>query len=47
MLSIQHAMCLASHSRNPGSRLTAATLYPDAIRAYSGPRQYSHFETVE
>lgn len=44
MLSIQHAMCLASHSRNPGSRLTAATLYPDAIRAYSGPRQYSHFE---
>lgn len=47
MLSIQHAMCLASHSRNPGSRLTAATLYPDAIRAYSGPRQYSHFEKLE
>lgn len=47
MLSIQHAMCLANHSHNAGSRLTAATLYPDAVRAYSGPRQYSHFEKSE
>ena len=47
MLSIQHAMCLANHSHDPGSRLIASTLYPDAVRAYSGPRQYSHFEKSE
>jgi len=47
MLSIQHAMCLALHDGKPDSKLIAATLYPDAIRAYSGPRQYSHFEKSE
>ena len=47
MLSIQHAMCLALHDEKPDSKLIAATLYPDAIRAYSGPRQYSHFEKSE
>lgn len=47
MLSIQHAMCLALHNEKADSKLVAATLYPDAIRAYSGPRQYSHFEKSE
>lgn len=47
MLSVQHTMCLFAHEDNPDSRLIAATVYPDAIRAYSGPRQYSHFEKSE
>ena len=47
MLSIQHAMCLINHNPNADSKLIASTLYPDAVRAYSGPRQYSHFEKSE
>ena len=44
MLSIQHVYSLLLHDSNANSRLIAAAVYPDAIRAYTGPRQYSHFE---
>lgn len=44
MLSMQHVMCLYEKNGHPSNRLVAATVYPDAIRAYTGPRQYSHFE---
>ena len=44
MLSMQHVMCLYEKNEQPSSRLVAATVYPDAIRAYIGARQYSHFE---
>lgn len=44
MLSIQHVMCLYEKTENPSNRLIASTVYPDAIRAYTGLRQYSHFE---
>ena len=47
MLSIQHALCLMYHNSKADSKLMASTLYPDAVRAYSGPRQYSHFEKSE
>lgn len=48
MLSIQHVMCGAmvmdpdAHEKGMG-----ALVLSDAIRAYSGPRQYSHFERSE
>ena len=44
MLSIQHIMCLYEKNVQASNRLVAATVYPDAIRAYTGARQYSHFE---
>ena len=48
MLSIQHAMCSALYYRNDKSEefteRLGYVLLPDAIRAYSGARQYSHFE---
>lgn len=48
MLSMQHVMCTILgtddddlyYIKNHASKV----LFPDAIRAYSGPRQYSHFE---
>lgn len=45
MLSMQHIMCAELHgARSNNNQYMAAVVYPDAIRAYSGPRQYSHFE---
>lgn len=47
MLSIQHVLSLVLKCNNDKEYLNtylAATVYPDAIRAYSGPRPYSHFE---
>lgn len=45
MLSIQHIMCGAlSMDRSRFENQAAALVFPDAIRAYSGQRQYSHFE---
>ena len=48
MLSIQHAMCSALYYRNDKSEefteRLGYVLLPDAVRAYSGPRPYSHFE---
>lgn len=35
------------HNSKADSKLMASTLYTDAVRAYSGPRQYSHFEKSE
>lgn len=47
MLSIQHVLSAVLTENNDKNYLDshiAAVVYPDAIRAYSGPRQYSHFE---
>lgn len=50
MLSVQHIMsAIKKENIQPGqeaemSEYLAAVVFPDAIRAYSGPRQYSHFE---
>ena len=44
MLSVQHVMCLYEKNMQASNRLVAATVYPDAVRAYTGSRQYSHFE---
>lgn len=44
MLSVQHVMCLYEKNMQSSNRLVAATVYPDAVRAYTGARQYSHFE---
>lgn len=48
MLSIQHAMCSALYFKSDNSiefnEHLGYILLPDAIRAYSGARQYSHFE---
>lgn len=44
MLSIQHAMLLQSYKKNNTEREMAGVVYPDAIRAYSGRRELSHFE---
>lgn len=38
MLSMQHVMCLYEKNQNPSNRLIASTVYPDAIRAYTGLR---------
>jgi hypothetical protein len=45
MLTMQHAMhayLMAGKDTTP--EYLGGTLFPDAIRAYSGPRQLSHFE---
>lgn len=49
MLSMQHAMLsvLINYNENTNkidTKHLAASVYPDAIRAYSGRREYSHFE---
>ena len=43
MLSIQHILCgtLQGHTN---SEYLAASILPDAIRAYTGRREYTHFE---
>lgn len=43
---ISHALCtlLLSNDESTFKQLLAAVLYPDAVRAYTGARQYSHFE---
>ena len=49
MLSIQHIMAsLYCHSGNLDyiKENAAAIIFPDAIRAYSKIRAYSHFEKV-
>ena len=49
MLSIQHVMCLVLYKSSyiRKNKLVAACLYPDAVRAYTGRREYSHFEMNE
>lgn len=48
MLSIQHVLCGALYfDEDTMKRQMSAMVFPDAIRAYSGPRQYSHFEFNE
>lgn len=48
MLSIQHILgMMLAKGEKLSSRQIAAVVYPDAIRAYTGPRQYSHFEKSE
>lgn len=44
MKSVHNLMCLFTHNSEPSDELIAATVYPDAICAYTGARQYSHFE---
>lgn len=49
MLSIQHALCLWLYCTEcslgePKDEAVAAVVYPDAIRAYTKVRGYSHFE---
>lgn len=47
MLSIQHVMSAVLATGNDRAWLDghmAAVVFPDAVRAYSGPRPYSHFE---
>ena len=45
MLSTQHVMCTALFSdRTYFNEIVSSVVFPDAIRAYSGPRGYSHFE---
>lgn len=49
MLSMQHILCTKLHEQddlniNDYATYMGAVLFPDAIRAYSGLRQYSHFE---
>lgn len=47
MLSIQHVMSamISSHGdRKWMDEHMAALVFPDAVRAYSGPRPYTHFE---
>ena len=46
MLSMQHVLCgaLAALDDVSFQKQIGALVFPDAIRAYSGPRQYSHFE---
>lgn len=43
MLSIQHILCGISRGRTDSEYL-AASVFPDAIRAYTGRREYTHFE---
>ncbi len=50
MLSIQHV--LSAYIAKDGDkewmdRHMAGLLFPDVIRAYSGPRGYSHFEKAQ
>lgn len=40
---MQHVM-IATMGSNVSSEYVGGTVFPDAIRAYSGPRQLSHFE---
>lgn len=40
-------LILMYHNSKTDSKLIASTLYPDAVRAYSGFRQYSNFEKVK
>lgn len=44
MLILQHVLCTMKEIVHPSTRLIAATMYPDAVRAYTGHREYSHFE---
>ena len=45
MLSIQHVLSARLQNANfDNSTYMAALIFPDAIRKYSGARQYSHFE---
>ena len=47
MLSLQHVMAALIAAKGNKQWLEehlAPLIYPDAIRAYSGPRQFSHFE---
>ena len=49
MLSIQHLLCARLQNTNytnleTNSEYMAALIFPDAIRKYSGARQYTHFE---
>ena len=45
MLSMQHAMlAYRARGKDVTPECLGGTLFPDAIRAYSGPRPYSHFE---
>lgn len=43
MLSIQHILC-GTHQGHTDSEYLAASILPDAIRAYTGRREYTHFE---
>lgn len=48
MLSIQHVLCGVLYYKNDSFKSKIASIvFPDAIRAYSGPRQYTHFEYSE
>lgn len=45
MLSIQHLLCARLQNVNHNNpEYMASVIFPDAIRKYSGARQYSHFE---
>lgn len=46
MLSIQHILCgfLALDDNELTDEYVAASIFPDAIRAYTGNREYTHFE---
>lgn len=47
MLSIQHILYSVIAKSELKEDEIASVVYPDAIRAYVGPRQYSHFEISE
>lgn len=44
MLSIQHTYLVQLHNKNATNRTRAAAVYPDAVRAYTSKREYTHFE---
>lgn len=49
MLSMQHVLCGALHydDVNKFQERIGALVFPDAVRAYARPRQYSHFEQAK
>lgn len=44
MLSIQHMFLTYLHNPEASNRIKAAAIYPDAVRAYTRNREYTHFE---
>lgn len=46
MLSIQHILCGVASKDRIDREYIGACIYPDAIRAYTGRREYSHFEAA-
>lgn len=48
MLSMQHILCTILASKGDNTYLdkhASAVVFPDAIRKYTGPREYTHFES--